>query len=603
MPIQWRRYVKEGIEVWNKAFEKIGYTDAIQVLQQTNDNDLKDIDPEDARYNFFRWIVSGQPFAMGPSRTDPRTGEILDADIIFDDSMVRYWMQDFDLFTPRAMAEMKGPGFRSYQERHKELRMPSSDSPFEFGGGRHEDASGESTRKTGEEMFKERGQHFCDYSIGLQHQIALGYYTMAVGAKSNKIPERLIGESIRETVTHEIGHTLGLRHNFKASAWLPLEEVKRRRTTEEPISASVMDYNPILFFAPDDPEKSGHFTTPTIGPYDYWAIEYGYKTGDDGMLRQIASRCAEPGLAYATDEDTMWVYSPDPLVGRFDMSSDPFQWATERVKLVDRLMTQVAEVATPQGESRYLLTQAFETLLMEKGTIVNLVSRWIGGQFFYRDHRGDPGARIPFVLVPGQKQREALGILKDTLFKDDFFAVSPEMLNQLAPPRWMHWGSRTSTRLDYPIHDRIRMLQWYTLVDLMSPPVLQRVYDAEMKSTEADKFTVSELLSTLRDQVWALAGQAPAEQCTDARPFLSSTMRGLQREHLELLLEGILSSPDGSVSPDLHAILCGSGRELSARIVGVLKDSAKLDLPSRAHLMECHSRLDRALEAQFQRRY
>jgi hypothetical protein len=147
------------------------------------------------------------------------------------------------------------------------------------------------------------------------------------------------------------------------------------------------------------------------------------------------------------------------------------------------------------------------------------------------------------------------------------------------------------------------MLQWYTLVDLMAPPVLQRIYDAELKSTEADRFTVNELLTTLRDQVWALAGQPPTEQCTEAKPFLSSTTRGLQREHLELLMEGILSSPDESVSPDLHAILCGCGRDLSARIAGMLKDPSKLDLPSRAHLMECHSRLDRALEAQFQRRF
>ncbi len=121
VPVQWRRWVRQGILEWNKAFEEIGIVDAIVVQQQTEDNEFAKYDPEDSRYNFFRWIVSGRAFAMGPSRADPRTGQILDADIIMDDAMVRVWMTDFDVFAPSTVAEFKGPGFREYVERHPEL--------------------------------------------------------------------------------------------------------------------------------------------------------------------------------------------------------------------------------------------------------------------------------------------------------------------------------------------------------------------------------------------------------------------------------------------------------------------------------------------------
>ncbi len=607
VPVQWRRWVREGIEVWNKAFEKIGFTGAIEVRQQTNDNEFKDLDPEDARYNFFRWIVSGSPFAMGPSRADPRTGEIMDSDIIFDDSMVRAWIDDFSTFTPRAIREAKGPGFREHLKRHPEMRIPGVHDPEgeDEAGARTEDL-----RRTLQAKLTARGQVFCDFSLGLQHQIALGFYSLALRTPAAKVPERLIGEAIRETVAHEVGHALGLRHNFKASSWLSMEEIGRRRGTGEPLTASVMDYNPILILPGNTIETPGHFVTPTIGPYDYWAIEYGYRTrgpadrGEDEMLAAIASRGAEPGLAYATDEDTMGIFSPDPLVNRFDMGSDPFRWATERVALADRLLAQVMETATSAGDSRYHLTRAFDVLIIEKGIALNTVARWIGGQEFHRDHQGDPGARSPFVLVPVARQREALDLLKKTLFREDFFSFKPELLNLLAPPRWSHWGVSRSLRLDYPIHDRIRILQWWTLVDILSPMVLQRIYDAEMKSSDADKFTVAELLKSLGDHIWAPLASTPASDgYSDSKPCISSIARGFQREHMEIIVQSVLAPADGEVSPDLHAMVCGSARDLLAEIEKYqAMHAAKLDRASRAHLQECRSRLERALGAVYQRR-
>ena len=92
VPREYRQYVREGILEWNKAFEKIGFIDAIQVRDQQSDDEF---DPEDIRYNTFRWISTSYGFAIGPSRTNPKTGEILDADIVFDEGMIRYLREEY----------------------------------------------------------------------------------------------------------------------------------------------------------------------------------------------------------------------------------------------------------------------------------------------------------------------------------------------------------------------------------------------------------------------------------------------------------------------------------------------------------------------------
>jgi hypothetical protein len=613
VPIQWRRWVRQGIEDWNKAFEKIGFVDAIVVQQQTADNEFADYDPEDARYNFFRWIVSGRAFAMGPSRVDPRTGQILDADIIMDDSFVRAWMQDFDVFAPTSLAELKGPGFKAWMEQNRDL-LPAflRYQPAEieaFAGFGDPVRNAQALQEIAEAKLRANGRHVCSYAFGLQQQLAFVGHALVATGSGKKLPERFIGEAIREAVVHEVGHTLGLRHNFKASSWLTLEEVKQRRDSgDEPLSASVMDYNPLLFFAGDEPETVGHFATPTIGPWDYWVIEYGYRVPDKGdsekeMLQEIAARCTEKGLDYATDEDTLWVTSPDPLSNRYDFSSDLVSWARSRIKLTEQLTKDIGQWAIRAGEPRYHIREAFEQLWFERARNFEYVARLVGGQYFHRDHKGDPDARPPFVLVDAETQRQALNLLKETLFSDEFFQLDPELFNELAPPRWSHWGSRMPARLDYPIHDRINMLQLHALFDLLTPPVIQRVYDAELKSTDPDRFTAAELLRTLRDHIWGSAYKAGDGPYSDSKPFISSITRNLQQAYLNLMLVNAQQPPGRNVSSDLYVMIRYSLRELGDKIgVTLAKSGAKLDFASRAHLVECRSRTDRVLEAEFSAR-
>lgn len=603
VPIRWRRYVREGIEEWNRAFEKIGFVDAIIVQQQTETNEYAGYDPEDARYNFFRWIVSGSAFAMGPSRVDPRTGQILDADIIFDDAFVRAWMYQFDLYGPTAMTDFAGPGLREWLDEQPELVPALLRKRLE-----REDADPLVQRwKRTEEVLHARGQCTCGYARGMQQQLALAHLaTIATGAGGKELPEQLIGEAIRETVTHEVGHTLGLRHNFKASAWLSLDEIKRRRDeTDLPTTASVMDYNPLLFFTGDKLENLRHFVSPCLGPYDEWAIEYGYAQAkgkaEKELLQEITARCTQPELQYATDHDTMWVYSPDPLVNRYDLSSDPLAYAQARINLANELLGNITEWAIQPDEPRYHLLRAFNILFAERARNIEFVARLVGGQYFYRHFPGDPNAKPAFVLVDPPTQRAALEYIKDTVFDADFFAIDPELLNQLAPSRWSHWGASPAWRIDYPIHDNIQMLQAMTLVTLSAPPMLERLYDAELKWTGADKFTTAELIESLRDIIWRQLETVRSEPYTNDDPLLSSIERNLQRMHLDLMIDMLRLPPGSYVPADIQSMVRLAAESLHLRIGRVLGE-AELDFASRAHLVECASRIERVLNAQFQAR-
>lgn len=610
VPLQWRRFVKEGIEEWNKAFEKIGIVGAIVVQQQTDDNEFADVDPEDARYNFIRWIVTGRPFAMGPSRADPRTGQILDADIIFDDSMLRLQVDDFDVFGPKGTASQNGPELLQFIDENPSFAPMGQDleeirEQSEMQRGITPAARAQATGVIPPQRVDPQ-RAVCNYAVGLRHQIAFTNLAMLATPTGKKIPERFIGSALRETVAHEVGHTLGLRHNFKASAWLTIDEIKqRRKNTDEPTTASVMDYNALLFFPGDEPEKVRHFASPTIGPYDYWAIEYGYRapTQQDGneteMLKKIAERGTARELAYLTDEDTMGPSSVDPDSNRWDMSADPIAWAAMRTELADNLLKNIREWAVKPDHPNYELRNYFATVLFERTRNFEYVSRIVGGQTFHRNRVGDPDARPALVPIDPARQRAALDYLGRTVFNDSFFNTDPSLLNELVAPRWWDWSARPPARIDFPIHQAVLNLQNRALANLVMPPVLQRIYDAELKTVDENKYTAAEHLRRLREIVFGDLKPGP-QPYTDAKPFISSTRRNLQMQYLNYLLASAESKPGSLMSADLQSLVRFSLRELSQEMSAALKSGDgknKLDLASRAHLTEARSRIERVLEA------
>ena len=574
VPIWLRPTVEAGILEWNKAFKKLGYAGAIKVSQQEDDAEW---DPEDINYNTFRWLTADAGFAMGPSRVDPRTGQILDADIIFDASFLDYWKQDYETLSEEAVA-----------------RLQPNWTPFD----RLQDGKPRHTH--------EHGSH-CLYCNGMEHQMgfAAAMLTGRGVAEKGKLPEEFIHQGLKEVVMHEVGHTLGLRHNFKASAWKSIEEMTAADADPDvPLVASVMDYNPAIIAPPG--QEQGLYFPQTIGPYDEWVIEYGYKPisgSEEDELNEIASRSTEPALDYATDEDTSSLDS-DPLSNRFDMGDDPIAFARRQMDHAMELLPKVVERSVEDGDGYQRARRAFGMLLSEYWRSALFAARLPGGVYVRRDHKGSEGARAPFELVDAETQRQAMDLLVETTFASP--ELDGEMLNYLAATRWSHWGISEPFRLDYPIHETITRLQGAVLRQLFDSTKLRRLQDGEVKVAEdTDVYTLAEHLNRIVKGAFSEWNPKEAEgEYTNREPFISSYRRSLQRETLNHL--GRLVS-DGNANPrsipfeapeDARNLARMHLRKLSQQIKKVTSsENLSLDDYSRAHLLDSQARIRQILSA------
>jgi hypothetical protein len=592
VPEEYRAAVREGILEWNKAFEKIGFRDAIEVRQQESE----DFDPEDISYNTFRWIASDRGFAMGPSRANPLTGELMDADIIFDASMVRFWKQESKLFQngrPASLiqATREGYGFES---------MPPLPGLRQDG----EEPRGWSEAPKDPDAVRKRAimlaSRYGACQCGAQMRFELGLAAMTAAARGyvkpgELVPEELVQQAIKHVVMHEVGHTLGLRHNFKGSTFLPNDQLHDTKITREKgLIGSVMDYAPVNL-APKGVKQGDYYST-TLGPYDYWAIEYAYRPltggtqGELEKLREIARKSAQPGHDYLTDED-MFATS-DPLVHVWDLGADPMKFGMERIALSDELLKGLAERVVEKGEGYQRARTAFDVLLGQYANGTYLVVAFIGGEYMHRDHRDDPNARDPFVPVKGDKQREALKFLKEHVLSDQSFQFSPALLRKLAADRWSHWGDDAPSSVDYPLNERVLRIQTTALNQLFNPMVLSRVQNLAMKADKDEKpLEIAEIFRAATDGVW---GDLAAKEAKS-----SVLRRNLQRDHLRRLT--MLALGTGRGPADARSLARMHLRELQEKIVKILNDKAmSLDDTTRAHLMESGERITKVLAASVQ---
>ena len=572
VPVNLRPIVRAGIEDWNKAFEKLGFDNAIEVRQQRDDDTW---DPEDVQHNTFRWITAEAGFAMGPSRTNPLTGQILDADIIFDASFLRSWKSTYENFTPSSVGALLGD--EPAQTALKSSQLPSSR--------RHSD---------------------CRLTIGMQQQTGFAaaiFAAQGLTEKRTELPEEYLTQALKEVVMHEVGHTLGLRHNFKASAWKTLAEMEDAAKANEPTVASVMDYSPVNI-VPAGIKQPAYYTT-TLGPYDYWAIEYGYKpiSGDENAeLAKIAIRSGENGLDYGTDEDTE-ANDPDPFSFRFDLGKDPVAYAQRQIATVNAILPKLLDRTVENGEGYQRARQAFGVLLSEHYRTIRFAAKLIGGVHVSRDHKGDNQARPPFKMVDAAQQRLATKLILDQGLVSHKF--DPALLNSLSATRWSHWGSPEIRRIDYPIHNQVSVFQSEMLASLFGPQVLARLQDGELKvPVGEDAYTLAEHLKTVVEGVFVELAAPPAGEFNNRTPYISGFRRNTQRAALKRLSDIVRKAPADTASQlklpeDARVLARMHLTDLQARVEATLaKADLKLDDYSRAHLFDAKLRIKQTLEAE-----
>ncbi|BAZ48992.1 hypothetical protein NIES4103_16030 [Nostoc sp. NIES-4103] len=580
VPFEYRSAIREGILMWNKAFEKAGFQNAIEVRQMPDDADWQ---PADVRYNTIRWFNSlDAGFARGPTRVNPLTGEILDADIIVDANMVRSIQQIYRTYV-ESKVNNKGLANRNITQT-SECIYEDLPKTVAFG------------------KLNPRSDSELCYGMESSYQATMGALTLSLlqnATPNSEAMQNYVHQYLRSLIAHEVGHTLGLRHNFHGSTMLAPEELNNTEITHtKGLVGSVMDYLPVNI-APQGVQQGDYFPQ-VIGPYDEWAIEYGYKKSPqvllEGMipetektfLEQIALASPQPELSYATDED---IWDINPLANVWDMSSDVLlysQWQMDNARV---MWQRLDKGYLSKGESYSNLRVLFNRVLQYYFRNATLLSKYIGGQSFRRLHASHDTswAFVPVSLV---KQRQALTKLQEYVFAEDAFRFSPQLLNQLAPSRWQHWGSFVpNNRLDYPIHERILNFQSAVLRSLLDSERLNRLQDIELKTSPGEALSIPELFDTLQKDIWT-------EILNQGEPKpISSIRRALQREHLHILLEMVLRTTDAP--EDGRTLAWYELRQLQKAIESRLKQFPEnLDIYTLAHLELSGDRITKALNAQ-----
>ena len=486
-PLELRPAIREGVLRWNEAFETAGFTNAMVVLEQP---DTATWEAGDLRYNVLRWTASPNPpfGGYGPSFVNPRTGQILGADIMLEFIFVTNRLLASDLFEYAGQADLSST-----------LRSPSYAS--------------------------------CAASASLQQQALFGATALRLFGASELEVDQFVYQSVVSLVLHEVGHTLGLNHNMKASQMLsPAQLQDSALVVRRGISGSVMDYHAVNI-APPGGRKAPAFDTHP-GSYDRWAIEFGYRTSlpeasaESARTTALLNRSTEPDLAFGNDADDM--RSPfggiDPRVMVGDLSNDALTWATGRMILSDTLLNGIGQRYPKPGQDYASLLRAYEMVTGQIANAAVVASRYIGGVYVSRGVDGQPNAGTPFTPVPLAEQQRAMQLLRTRFFAPDAWDASPELLDRLQDPRRGFSGPGEPA-----LHARVLAAQRGVLQFLLAPPTQARLTDSRLYGNQ---YSAAQMMSDLTDAVFA----------ADARGNVNTYRQNLQLEYVTELA-GMVRGP------------------------------------------------------------
>jgi len=443
-PIEWRETIKEGVLAWNIAFEKAGFKNAIVVKVQPDDAEW---DAGDVRYNVLRWTSSPNPpfGGYGPSFVNPRTGEILGADI----------MLEFVHFTNRVFAD------KLYNDAAANMKLKTKEEL-------------EATK-----YLEKNNLLYCSAGHVMHENLQLGTAVLQASGASDLDMEAIKKEGMKSLIMHEVGHTLGLNHNMKASQLFSPEQLADADFIKgKALTGSVMDYAGINIT--NDRSKQGQYYDMAVGPYDVWAIQFGYTPFASKNEREaLLERSTEQELIFGNDADDMRSSSNgiDPRVMIGDLSNNAITYSINRFELVNDMMKNLKTQFLNEGETYEDLRRAYYTLQNQTAIAGGVISRYVGGIYVNRATYGQKGGKQPYTPVSLKDQKRAMNALKNYIFAPDAFETPSEIYNYLARQRrgYNFFGNTE----DPKINEQILGYQTYVLSHLMHPNTLQRISNSE----------------------------------------------------------------------------------------------------------------------------
>ncbi len=515
-PVKWGEWIKKGIESWQPAFEAAGFKNAIIGKFAPTPEEDPEFNPEDVRYSVVRWLPSTIENAVGPHISDPRTGEILNADIQFYHNV-----------------------------------------------------------------------------MNLQRD----WYFVQVGpldprAQQLPLPDDLMGRLLEFVVAHEVGHTLGLQHNMKASSIYPQEKVRDRDWVHKMGAApSIMDYSRFNYVAQPEDKIAVEDLVPRIGPYDVFAIKWGYtplpeaKTSDD----------EKPTLdkwAREQDETPWYRFSTAGAAG-----SDPGE-LTEAIGDADAIkstaagmknLQRVAQMLMPAttakpGEPFDDLAELYGRMLGQWTLEMNHVAAIVGGFNTQEKYAGQTG--VIFTPVSKDRQKEAVKFLNENAFVTPTWAIDPNILRRIQA---------------VGVLATIRSAQSNVLSNLLNSPRFNRL--AEQTALDGKPaYSAVEFLADVRAGVW--------KELADPHVRVDAYRRNLQRAFLDLVntkVNGNAPNLPANLPPELAAQLAASGdekplyrselRSLNASIAAAIGKAA--DRETSAHLEAARDQIAKILDPKF----
>ena len=494
IPYQWRKYIKRGIEDWNEAFEFAGFKNAVRVEQIP---DSTDVDMDDINYSVLTYAASRQSNAMGPSITDPRTGEILEADIM-------WWHNVLDI---------------------------------------------------------------------LHDWIVVQTGAVDPRARTLELPEELIGDAMRFVACHEVGHSLGLRHNMMASAAIPTDSLRSASFIEElgGTSSSIMDYARFNYVA--QPGDGVKILSPHIGPYDRFAIEYGYRwfgkdtpEEEDEVLQELIDNHEGPLYAYSEAQDSREAIDPRALSE--DLGSDPVKSAKYGIANLKRIVPNIIEWTTDgtRGQDYDEASRLYYSIIGQWQRYLYHVLANIGGICVDNTTIGD--GRTTYRFVDTDRQRQAVQFLIDEALTQPAWLFDADLTN------YTFLVSNTPIgRMENSPNYILKNAQSFLLWDLLSDYRIIRMFENEAMNKDK-AFKSSEMIDMLHNAIFAktIKGQTP-----DVRE------RSVQKNFVDALLiaasenQGVktLKTNDRSLDADHVAMMLDNPDEMCCS--GHSHDSADID--------------------------